>query len=304
MIPSNDNGGHKIIRMPKIIGSSKTVVQIDGLQIDELAGNVATNEDTLSIAHVTVSQPTAEPWLTLDYDEWLCVLKGKMVLHFEKDGKESTLEVSAGETAFVAKSERFRPVFPEAPTEYIPVCTPAFRPDRCHREEGNEPSDVTNKLLKLHKMGNHVMSCEAPSTSDNDILYHMCEKYRWEEAVKSQNAYFPPTFEQDGFFTHATAIPQRLIDTANHFYKQSPSEWICLRLSRSALKEVGIITKDEGGLPVGDTAVSNQIIESKWVCPHIYGGIPTLESLGVLTKTFPMVRNDAGAFMKIVGLTD
>lgn len=238
--------------MPKITGSSQTVVEIHGLKIDELAGNVATSEDVLSIAYVTVSEPTAEPWLTLDYDEWLCVRKGKMVLHFGNDGE--TVEVSAGETCFVAKGERFRPVFPVAPTEYIPVCSPAFRPDRCHREEGEEPSDVTNRLLQLHKMDDDkempqtIMSCEAVvgEDRDEDVLYHMCEKHRWEEAVKSQAAYYPPTFQVDGFFTHATAVPQRLIHTANHFYQNSKAEWICLQLSRSALKNVGIITKDEG----------------------------------------------------------
>jgi hypothetical protein len=71
--------------MPKIIGKAETVVEIDGLRINELAGNVATSEDTISIAHVTVSSPTSEPWLTLDYDEWLCVTKGKMVLHYQQN---------------------------------------------------------------------------------------------------------------------------------------------------------------------------------------------------------------------------
>jgi uncharacterized protein (DUF952 family) len=139
---------------------------------------------------------------------------------------------------------------------------------------------------------------------DEDILFHMCEKYQWEEALNAQAAYYPPTFSQDGFFTHATAVPQRLLDTANHFYQQSQAEWICLQLSRSSLKKVGIITKDEGGLPVGDTPVSGQIIEKKWVCPHIYGGIPTIESLGVVTSTYPMIRGGKGEFLNIVGLID
>lgn len=299
--------------MPKLIGSSKTVVEIDGLKIDELAGNVATSEDTLSVAFVTVSKPTAEPWLTLKYDEWICVRKGKVVLHFRNEnGDDSNLEANAGETVFIAKGERFRPVFPIAPTEYVPVCMPAFRPDRCHREEGKEASDVTAKLLKMHGMDNKISVMEATGIEngidsknrDEDILYHMCEKIRWDDAVQSQKAYYPPTFEKDGFFTHATAVPKRLIHTANHFYQKSVAEWICLQLSRSALKNVGIITKDEGGLPVGDTPVSDSIIENKWICPHIYGGIPTIQILGILTKTFPMHRSNSGEFLSIVGLTD
>ena len=292
--------------MPKIIGKSKTVVEIDGLKIDELAGNVATGEDTLSIAYVTVSEPTAEPFLTLDYDEWICVRKGKVVIEFQdKDGDDSTLEVNEGETVFVAKGERFRPSFPIAPTEYVPVCSPAFRPDRCHREEGEEASEVTMKLLDLHGMKkdneSSNMTCEP---TDSDVIYHMCEKHLWEEAVKSQKAYYPPTFEVDGFFTHATAVPERLIYTANHFYTESKAEWICLQLSRSALSDVGIVIKDEGGLPVGDTPVPDQIVENNLVCPHIYGGIPTIESLGALTKIFPMTRTENGEFLAIAGLTD
>jgi mannose-6-phosphate isomerase-like protein (cupin superfamily) len=301
--------------MPRIIGKAETVVEIDGLKIDELAGNVATNEDTISIAHVTVSSPTSEPWLTLDYDEWLCVTKGKMVLHIQQN-KEidtfETLEVNAGETCFVAKGERFKPVFPIAPTEYIPVCSPAFRPDRCHREEGTEASDVTLKLLKLHKIDANGITTTNGSSSimdtgsreaEPDVLYHMCQETMWQEAVDAKKAYYPHTFEADGFFTHATAVPQRLIDTANHFYTESQGNWICLQLSRQTLTNVGIITKDEEGLPVGDAPVPNQIKENKWVCPHIYGGIPTTIE-GVLVNTFPIERNVEGTFLKITGVTE
>lgn len=36
--------------------------------------------------------------------------------------------------------------------------------------------------------------------------------------VPMVEAYFPPTFASDGF-THATAVPSRLLDVANHFYQ-------------------------------------------------------------------------------------
>ena len=52
--------------MPKIIGTSQVVVDDGaGLTIKELVGNVASNDDRISIAHVKVSQPASEPWLTL-----------------------------------------------------------------------------------------------------------------------------------------------------------------------------------------------------------------------------------------------
>merc|ERR1719445_77779 len=291
--------------MPRILGKSNTVVVIDGLKIDELAGNVASSEDTLSIAYVTISEPTSEPWLTIEYDEWICVRKGKVSLEFQnKNGVKETLEVNTGETCFVAKGERFRPLFPVAPTEYIPVCFPAFRPGRCHRDDGKEASDVTLKLRELHGSDNESSSIQCKPMENEDILYHMCEKKLWEEAVASKKAYYPPTFEVDGFFTHATAVPQRLIETANHFYTKTKGDWISLQLSRSALKDVGIITKDEEGLPVGEQAISENWKTNKWVCPHIYGGIPTNENLSVLTNTFSMARNEKGQFLRITDLTD
>ena len=289
--------------MPKLIGKSQTVVDHDGLTIDELAGNVATSDDTISIAYVHVSKPTAEPWLTLDYDEWICVKEGMLELHYEASGTEEAamLTVHAGETVFVAKGERFRPIFPKGNTSYIPVCLPAFRPDRCLREEEGEASDVTKKLRELHGMEDgDVVEKEVPR---DDILYHMCQEKLWKDAVASGEAYFPPTFEQDGFFTHATAVPARLITTANHFYTKTEGDWICLEMSRSALKKLGIITKDEGALPVGEQATSDDWEKSNWICPHIYGGLPTLPSLGVVTKTYKMIRDADGNFLSIEKLS-
>lgn len=297
--------------MPKIIGTSKTVVEHDGLTINELVGNVATSQDQLSIAQVFISKPTSEPWLTLDYDEWICVTKGHIVLHYhdEKQGKEVTLEAKAGDTVYIAKGERFKPVFPIGQTEYIPICFPAFRPDRCHREEDSDNSDVTKKLRSLHGMDmNATISCKPVhndgNNADPDVLYHMCQKTLWEEAIQSGTAYFPPTFEADGGFTHATAVPKRLIDTANHFYTKTKGDWICLQLSRSALEKIGIKTKDEEALPVGEKHVSNEWTEKKWICPHVYGGIPTIERLNVLMHIYDMVRSEDGIFLSITGLVE
>ena len=51
--------------MPKIIGHSSRVIDVDGLAIEELAGNVATNCDRISIAYVKVRAGNVEPWLSL-----------------------------------------------------------------------------------------------------------------------------------------------------------------------------------------------------------------------------------------------
>eukprot|EP00966_Prymnesium_polylepis_P028903 670241-Prymnesium_polylepis.2 len=161
-----------------------------------------------------------------------------MVLKYD-DGK-AELEVRAGQTVFIARGERFRPEFPDGGTEYVPVCLPAFRPDRCIREDGPN-SEVSKRLKTLHG------AAPAPSADDPkpETLYHMCQRSLWEAAKAKGEAYFPPTFEVDGNFTHATAVPSRLITTANHFYQAVEGDWVCLRLSRGALRRCGILVRDE-----------------------------------------------------------
>lgn len=278
--------------MVQLVGATVRVVDTGPLTIDELAGNVATKNDRISIALVKIAEPTSEPWLTLHYDEWMCVLKGRMVLLHG----EGSLEVRAGQTVFIAKGERFRPTFPDGDTEYVPVCLPAFRPDRCIREETE--SDVSTKLQELHgeagtgSSGGYLSANEDPSP---EVMYHMCQASLWEEAQKSGAAYFPPTFDKDGF-THATAVPSRLLDVANHFYQDVPGDWICLHFRRSALLRLGIITRDEQAKPVGEKGVSSEAKAFVW--PHVFGGIHPQ----VVEAIFPMERNGS-AFLGITGLT-
>jgi len=277
--------------MPRIVGSSVRVVDTGKMTIDELAGNVATKDDRISIALSKANSPTSEPWLTLHYDEWMCVLKGRMVL-LHSDGQK--LEVVAGQTVLVESGERFRPTFPDGDCEYVPVCIPAFRPDRCIREEENG-SDVSTKLQELHGGRSSAVPMEVEETKP-EVLYHMCQRQLWEAAKASGEAYFPPTFEADGF-THGTAVPSRLIATANHFYQDVVGDWVCLQFRRSALRRLGIVTRDERAMPVGEKSTSGDF--NSWICPHIFGGIPPQ----VVDAEFPMEREGA-TFNVIRGLTD
>ena len=263
------------------------VVEVPGqFSIDEFAGNVGSKDDTISIARVqTFADNVCEPWLTLHYDEWICVVKGKMVIEYGDKG--TILEVLAGQTVFVPKGQRFKPNFPEAGTEYIPVCLPAFRPDRCIRED-DAAGAIPTKLKELHAGAAAAPVC----TPAAEVLYHMCPKAQWEEATKGGDAYFPTTYDEDGGFTHATAVAERLVETANHFYQDVAGEWICLRFTRSALRRCGITVKDEEAKPVGEQAVGSTW--NDWVCPHIYGGLPP----SVVDATFPIVR-DGKAFVRI-----
>ena len=95
--------------MPEIVGTSQIVVDDGaGLTIKELIGNISSKDDRMSIARVNIAQPTSEPWLTIDYDEYLCVLSGRMIL--QHAGGE--LQVSSGQAVFIKRGERFRPTFP------------------------------------------------------------------------------------------------------------------------------------------------------------------------------------------------
>jgi len=268
------------------------VVDAPGLTIDELAGNVATKSDTLSIALVKASAGTSEPWLTLHYDEWICVLRGKVVI--EHSGG-SIVEVPAGKTVHIAPGSRFKPSFPED-CEYVPVCLPAFRPDRCIREDENsENAAIASKLKELH--GGAATAPAGTEESKPEMLYHMTTKAQWEAAKASGSAYYPPTFEVDGFYTHATGVPARLLTTANHFYQDVEGEWTCLAFTRTDLKRCGIHVRDEQALPVGDKPVGANW--SNWICPHVIGGIP----IGVVQKEYPMTR-DGKVFKGILGLVD
>jgi uncharacterized protein (DUF952 family) len=141
-------------------------------------------------------------------------------------------------------------------------------------------------------------------TNEGKILYHMCQKILWEKSVCNATAHYPPTFEQDGCFTHATAIPDRLLETANHFYTSSEGEWICIALSQNALRNVGIVTKYEAPMAVGSTETNNDWADQELKCPHIYGGIP-VQIPGVFLTSYPMLRDEeTGKFLGIPGLTD
>eukprot|EP00977_Amphora_coffeiformis_P002850 scaffold528_cov165-Amphora_coffeaeformis.AAC.62 len=271
---------------PHIIGKALTVVEVPGLTVKELIGNASTKQDTLSVAHETISAPSTEPWKTNQFDEWLHVLKGKIDVMHSRDQK---ITVNAGETCYVAKGERYQPLFPETDTEFIAICSPAFRPERCVREEEGS-SGVSDQLKE-------VQPSQGLADGYPDAIFHMSEKSPWEAALAAGEAYFPPTFEKDGGFTHASTEAKSLLTTANHFYQSSKDEWICIELSRSALTKLGIVTRFEEAKPVGDTAAPEPAV----MYPHIFGGIPASVP-GIVTETFRMTRDSSGKFLSIEGL--
>ena len=140
-------------------------------------------------------------------------------------------------------------------------------------------------------------------SSDTDdieeVLFHMAQRELYESVSASGEAHSPPTFEADGMFTNATAVPTHLFTTTNHLYTDTKGDWIFPQLIHSALHKLGIVTKSEEPKPVGQTEVGET-----WnlVCPHIFDGIPT-GVLGVVTSVYGMQHDAEDKFISISDLT-
>merc|ERR1712008_563631 len=133
---------------------------------------------------------------------------------------------------------------------------------------------IAENLKQLHKAPEVIV--DSSEDQKPEILYHMTTKDEWEKAKAENHAYYPKTFEADGLYTHATGVPSRLVETANHFYQDVSGDWICLQFRRSILRsKFGIAVKDEAAMPVWEKQVSGNWKEEKnnWICPHVYGGI-------------------------------
>jgi uncharacterized protein (DUF952 family) len=127
------------------------------------------------------------------------------------------------------------------------------------------------------------------------VIYHMCEKALWEASTKEGALYFPPTYSIDGF-VHATAVPQDLVATGTHFYKQTQGDWVCLSLNPCLLGEV----RYETAAPVGATSTETFDTTGVPKYPHIYGGIPAC----AVVRTYAIERLADGTFVSIPGLTE
>ena len=103
----------------------------------------------------------------------------------------------------------------------------------------------------MDKIEVHVQSYD--TDDPEEVLFHMAKLELYKSVAASGEAYFPPKFETDSMFTHATAVPTRLITTANHFYTGTKGDWICLHLSCSVLHNIDIVTNFEEMKPVGQT---------------------------------------------------
>jgi len=124
-------------------------------------------------------------------------------------------------------------------------------------------------------------------------VYHLVQKSMWDEALKTNTTYFPPTYTQDNF-THATANPDFLLTIGNHFYQEVKGDWLCLRMSVDSLAATGVQTIFEGTAPVGDKEADFEGTDSE-LFPHILGGIHPLAVL----EAHVVSRNKSGRFLAV-----
>jgi len=128
-------------------------------------------------------------------------------------------------------------------------------------------------------------------------LYHLVQASLWRESLAKQEVYYPPTYEQDGF-THGTANPAKLLQVANHFYKDVPGDWLCLRMTIESLAACGVDVVFEGVAAVGDKPAEFENSGDE-LFPHLQGGIHP----DAVVATFEVSRAASGEFLAVPEVT-
>lgn len=98
--------------------------------IEEFIGRVNSATDEISIARMQSPAGWQEPGQTPRFDEYTLVLKG--VLHVKTKTEEYI--VTEGQAIITLKGEWVQYSTPEADTEYVAVCLPAFSPTTVNRD--------------------------------------------------------------------------------------------------------------------------------------------------------------------------
>ena len=135
-------------------------------------------------------------------------------------------------------------------------------------------------------------------SKSHTFIYHLVQARLWEPVVAAGGIYYPPTYQTDGFI-HATANTEKLLAVANHFYRDLPGDWYCLRMTEGGLERTGVTTVFEATAPVGDKPADFDGAGDE-LFPHIYGGICPAAVL----QAHPVSRAADGAFLAVDGVTD
>ncbi|RZJ76180.1 MAG: cupin domain-containing protein [Flavobacterium sp.] len=116
-----------------ILQNSPFVVPTDdGKLIEEHFGLASEGSKDISIAHMIAPPRWSEPFQTPEFDEYTYIISGRK--QFIIEGKTVILE--KGQSIKILRNTRIQYSNPfEEPCEYMSVCTPAFSPEKVHREE-------------------------------------------------------------------------------------------------------------------------------------------------------------------------
>lgn len=104
--------------------------------IEEYVGLASSDSDHLSVARMHSPAGWSEPGQTPAFDEHTIVLEGTLVI----EHAEGAFEVHAGQAVHTPAGTWVRYSTP-AGADYLAVCTPAFSPERVHRDHHAEDGE-------------------------------------------------------------------------------------------------------------------------------------------------------------------
>ncbi len=117
----------QLVKQPSIIKSVGTKPKI----IREIFGRINSNNSGISIAQMSSPKGWEEPGQKPEFDEYTIVINGQLVVQTEG---EKNIIIEPGQGVFVEKGEWVRYSTPNAATEYIAICIPAFSSDTVNRD--------------------------------------------------------------------------------------------------------------------------------------------------------------------------
>ena len=117
----------KLIKTPTIVKSSGNMQKM----IREYIGLVNTNNDEISIAHMTSPKGWEEAGQTPEFHEYTLVIEGELTVHTI----EETIYVKAGQSIITYPGEWVKYETKREGANYIAICLPAFSQEKVNRDE-------------------------------------------------------------------------------------------------------------------------------------------------------------------------
>ena len=109
------------------------IVPTDDLKlIEEHFGNASNKYPNCSIARMEVPPRWTEPFQTPEFDEFVLMEKGKLLVFID----DEEIEINEGESFLAKKGARVQYTNPfDFPARYWSICMPPFSLDRVNREK-------------------------------------------------------------------------------------------------------------------------------------------------------------------------